>query len=123
MGSLDIAKEGYDAFSRGDMAKFMSLCDDNVEWTYFGSVPWAGAFRGRDDVMRFFGVLAGAVAIRAFGPDEFIASEGDVAVTGRTSAQIRSSDATYENRWAHFIKIRNGKWARFIGYDTTPLTA
>ena len=33
MGSLDIAKEGYDAFSRGDMAKFMSLCDDNIEWT------------------------------------------------------------------------------------------
>jgi ketosteroid isomerase-like protein len=123
MGSLDIAKEGYNAFSRGDMAKFMSLCDDNIEWIYYGSVPWKGDFRGRDEVMRFFGILAGAVEIRAFGPDEFVASEDDVAVTGRTSAQIRSSGGTFENRWAHFIKVRDGKWARFIGYDTTPLSA
>jgi ketosteroid isomerase-like protein len=50
-------------------------------------------------------------------------SEDDVAVTGRTSAQIRSSGALYENRWAHFMKMHNGKLARFIGYDTTPLTA
>jgi ketosteroid isomerase-like protein len=123
MGSLDIAKEGYEAFSRGDMAKFMSLCGDNIEWVYHRSVPWAGTFRGRDEVMRFFGVLAGAVEIRAFGPDEFVAGEGDVAVAGRTSAQIRPSGATFENRWAHFIKIRDGKWVRFVGYDTTPLSA
>ena len=75
MGSLDITKEGYDAFSRGDMAKFMSLCDDDIEWIYYGSVPWAGSFRGHGEVMRFFGILAGALEIRAFGPDEFIVSE------------------------------------------------
>ncbi|BCG99815.1 hypothetical protein MesoLj131b_18150 [Mesorhizobium sp. 131-2-5] len=123
MGSLDIAKEGYEAFSRGDMAKFMALCDDDIEWIYYGSVPWAGSFRGHGEVMRFFGILAGAIEISAFGPDEFIVSEDDVAVTGRTSARIQSSRALYENRWAHFMKMRNGKLARFIGYDTTPLTA
>jgi len=123
MGSLDIVKEGYETFSRGDMAKFMALCDDDIEWIYYGSVPWAGSFRGQGEVMRFFGILAGAIEIRAFGPDEFIVSENDVAVTGHTSAQIQSSGALYENRWAHFMKIRDGKLTRFIGYDTMPLTA
>jgi ketosteroid isomerase-like protein len=123
MNSLDIAKEGYDAFSHGDMAKFMSLCDENIEWIYFGSVPWAGTFRGSGEVMRFFGLLAGAIEIRTFGPDEYVASGDDVAVTGRTSAHVRSSGAAHENRWAHFIRIKNGKLARFIGYDTTPLMA
>jgi ketosteroid isomerase-like protein len=41
MRNLEIAKEAYDAFSRGDMAKFTSLCDEDIEWIYYGSVPWA----------------------------------------------------------------------------------
>jgi len=121
MRNVEIAKEAYDAFSRGDMAKFTSLCDEDIEWIYYGSVPWAGSFRGHGDVMRFFGILANAIEIQAFVTDEFVAGEDEVAIRGHTSARIiRSSGGLYENQWAHFMKLRDGKLARFIGYDTTP---
>ncbi len=80
MRNLEIAKEAYDAFSRGDMAKFTSLCDEDIEWIYYGSVPWAGSFQGHGDVMRFFGILANAIEIQAFVTDEFVAGEDEVAI-------------------------------------------
>jgi hypothetical protein len=55
-------------------------------------------------------------------PDKFVAIEDDVTLMGRTSPQIKSSGGI-ENRRAHFIRVRDSEWARFVGHDTAPLLA
>ena len=120
MSNLDVVREGYAAFQKGDIAGVLNLCDSAVEWSYHGSVPWAGQFPGRDEVQRFFGILADTIEFETFEPQEFVDGGENVAVFGRTVAKARGADERIEDHWAHLFTVRGSKIVRFVGYDTTP---
>ena len=46
--NIDILKDSYAAFGRGDLAAILRDVDPNVEWEEPGpkGIPWAGSFRG-----------------------------------------------------------------------------
>ena len=121
MSNLDIVHEGYAAFGRGDMQTFMGLCDPAIEWVYWGAVPWAGQFRGHDEVMRFFGIIAKTLEFEAFEPSQFIVDGDNIAVLGRTAASVKGSGGRFDNNWAHVITMRGGKLVRYVGYDTSAI--
>ena len=51
----DLLRRGYDAFARGDMAAIAELFADDIAWHVPGNNPLAGDYRGKDNVLAFFG--------------------------------------------------------------------
>ena len=55
--NVQVARRGYEAFSRGDMATVRELLADDVEWHVGGNNPISGDYKGKDAVFGFFGKL------------------------------------------------------------------
>src|SRR4029453_6620231 len=66
----DIIQAAYAAFGRGDIPALLELLDDDIEWTFHGSIGLAymGTVRGKAAVARWFGHVAELDDIQAFEP-------------------------------------------------------
>jgi ketosteroid isomerase-like protein len=120
MSNLKVVRAGYAAFQNGDIEGVLNLCDSAVAWSYYGSVPWAGEFPGRDGARRFFGILAEAIEFEIFEVREFVDGGEDIAAFGRTVARAKGTGQRIEDHWAHLFRVRDGRIVRFVGYDTAP---
>jgi ketosteroid isomerase-like protein len=72
------ARDGYEAFGRGDAAGAMANISDSVEWVVGGDSAVSGTYHGKEEVGKFWGQLAE----KGFQnkPSEFIADGDKVAV-------------------------------------------
>jgi uncharacterized protein len=72
------AKDGYEAFGRGDVEGALENISDSVEWVVKGDSAISGTYRGKEQVA---GQLWAPLAEQGFqtNPSEFIA-EGDKVV-------------------------------------------
>ena len=52
-----IVREGFEAFLQGDMDKIRALMDNDIEWTVLGNNPTAGVYKGKAEVIGYFGHL------------------------------------------------------------------
>ena len=53
--SVQVVKDGFAAFGRGDIQGLLGLLSEDVEWHIPGEgLPLAGTYRGRDAVGQFF---------------------------------------------------------------------
>ena len=103
------AKQGYEAFSRGDAEGAMATLSDTVEWVVSGDSALGGVYRGKEEV----GGLWAQIGQKDFRtePSEFLA-DGDKVVVLTTysvgSDKAQAVDvATYD---------ANGKVARFEAF-------
>ena len=121
--SLQVVKDGYAAFGRGDLPGLLALMADDVEWRAPGpGLPLAGTYRGRDGVGSFFQKLAQEAEILEFQPREFLADGDRVLVVGSERARVRSTGRTVEIDWVMSFTVRDGKVAAFQEfYDTKAL--
>ncbi len=58
--NLRVAQEGYAAFARGDIQALLNLYTEDVEYVIPGApniIPYAGTYRGHDQVAQFFPCL------------------------------------------------------------------
>jgi ketosteroid isomerase-like protein len=55
--NIELARRGYEAFAKGDLAALTELLADDVVWHVQGG-PLSGDYRGRDQVFGFFGRIA-----------------------------------------------------------------
>jgi ketosteroid isomerase-like protein len=53
-----VVKEGFEAFSTGDIETMTSLFDDNIEWVQPGDSAISGTYHGKNQLGQFFGRLA-----------------------------------------------------------------
>jgi len=92
------AKDGYDAFARGDADAAMANISDSIEWVVGGDSSVTGTYHGKAEVGKFWGQLAG----KGFqgNASEFIADGNKVAVlTANSVAGQKASGVdilTYE---------------------------
>jgi len=119
--STSIVRSAYAAFQRGDIQTVLSALSPDVDWKYYGRVPWAGERTGPEQVEAFFQILGDALDIKTFEPSEYIGEGNKVVVFGRTDAIGKKSGQRYENQWAHMLSVENGKITHFVGHDTSPL--
>ncbi|MGH9680800.1 MAG: nuclear transport factor 2 family protein, partial [Candidatus Acidiferrales bacterium] len=81
--NVQIVKNGYAAFSRGDIPGLLELMAEDVEWQSPGAgLPLAGTYRGRAGVAEFFRKLSLDADILEFVPREFVAEGDRVLVVG-----------------------------------------
>ena len=122
--SLQVVKEGYAAFGRGDIAGLLALMADDVEWTSPGAgLPMSGTYRGVEGVTNFFQKLSAEVEMLDFQPREFVADGDRVLVLGSQSARIRATNRVVNLEWAMSFTVRGGKIANFREYADTKAIA
>jgi ketosteroid isomerase-like protein len=115
----------YDAFAQGNAQYILDRITEDVEWVDEGpeSVPYAGRFRGRAEVKRFFEQLGGSVEGGKVTAQEFIATEDQVVALGRFTGTVTATGKKIDTAVAHVFTIRGGKISRWLGYGDTARVA
>src|SRR3989442_7581683 len=116
-----LVMQGYQMFQDKDIKGLLTLLADDIEWLgpESESIPFAGEYRGRDQVAQYFGELEQAQDVIQFSPQEFIAEGDKVVVCGTSSWTVKATGQRYDNPWVHIFTIRDGKVARFQQYNDT----
>jgi hypothetical protein len=124
--NVELVRQGYEAFGRGDIDRLLSLFDDNIEWVSPGpsDLPTAGTRRGRQQVAEFFRAVNEVFEIQRFEPKTFVAQGDRVVVLGEDTSRIKATGKVLSGSWAHAFEIRNGKVMAFQEYlDTADAVA
>ena len=121
--NLQVVKDGYAAYSRGDIPGLLALLAEDIEWQIPGpGLSLAGTYRGRDGVANFFQKLTAEIEIQDFQPREFVADGDRVLVVGWERAKVKAN-RTVELDWIMSFTVRNGKVAKFREYTDTKAVA
>ena len=113
--NLDVVRNIYAAFGRGDLDGILALLDPQVSWRTPGppDLPTAGLRHGIAAVREFFGVLLTALDIQDFQPTDFLAQGDKVVVLGTSREGPKGSGRLVDFRWVHVFTIRDGRIAAF----------
>jgi ketosteroid isomerase-like protein len=111
---LEIVKDVYNCFAKGDIDGFLALCADDIEWVVNGPVNLekCKSFKGRSGVQQFLDLLAGW-DFSSFTPREFIVDEQTVVVLGDETGTVKTSGIRFKNRWAHVFDVQGEQIVRF----------
>jgi uncharacterized protein len=124
--NVELVRQGYDAFGRGDINGLLALLDERVQWLTPGppELATSGRRTGRQEVGAFFGTLNEMFDIQRFEPSEFIGQGDRVVVLGSETVRVRANDATLNMDWAHVFTVRDGKVVTFQEFfDTAAIIA
>ena len=120
-----LIQHAYAAFGAADLQTLLGLMTPDIVWEFPASnaIPWAGTFRGPDEVARFFGALMEHSEAEVFEPLHFVAADDRVVVLGRERFRVKSTGLTWACEWAHAFTVRDGRIAGFREYtDTAAMT-
>ena len=121
-----LAQSAYEAFGRGDVPALAEVMADDIEWVDPGDPgenPLAGTFRGKEEVLGWFGKLGELLDFSAFEPRDFIAQGDKVVSLVYVEATVRSTGRSMVQDEAHVWTFRDGKVARFQVYLDTAAAA
>jgi ketosteroid isomerase-like protein len=111
----------FAAIQSGDRDEILALLSDDVEWWVAGppEIPYAGTFRGHDQVAQFFATFNGSIDFESWEAHEFIAEGETVVVVGEERWRAKPSGQLVDNPWVLVITVRDGKITRFRAYEDT----
>ena len=122
---LNVIREGYACFGRGDLPGLLALMTPDVDWQFHGDhgAGYTGRVRGHAQVGEWFGEVARLDDIQSFEPREFLAGAEHVTVIGHERTIARATGRTFETPWVHVWQLRDGRIARFTGFFDTQAAA
>ena len=111
----------FAAIQSGDRDRILALLSDDVEWWVAGppEIPYAGSFRGRDEVGEFFATFNEAIDYESWHAHEFIAEGETVVVVGEERWRAKPSGQLVDNPWVLVITVHAGQVVRFRAYEDT----
>jgi ketosteroid isomerase-like protein len=124
-GNLGLIQEVYAAYAQGNSQFILDRVTDDVDWINEGpnSIPYAGTFKGRKDVQRFFEAIGTSVDNGRVTAEDWIAQGDKVVSAGRFTATVKKSGRRIDVPIAHVFTVRDGKIARWVGYADTARVA
>jgi ketosteroid isomerase-like protein len=107
--NLESVRQGYGAFSRGDMQSLLQLYDDDAAHIVPGSSKVSGAHKGKDNILALYGSLfdlsGGTLRVQL----EHVMSDGDDRVIAvHTSSLEKDGESTTQTE-ALLFTFRDGK--------------
>lgn len=118
---VETTKKAYEFFQRGDIPGLLrDFIDENCVWKSPGptdKLPWAGTFKGKQEISNFFMQVGQNLDFSEFAPLEMIEQGDTVVVLGKLTARVKKNGKTVENEWAHVFKYKQGKvvfWQEYI---------
>ena len=119
--NVELIQQAFDEFGKRNFQAVADRCTNDVVWGSFDNpaVPFAGIYKGRDGVLKFFKALNEHVDYARFEPQEFYAQGDTVVVRGYHSAKAKDTGKTFGHEWAMFFKIRDAKVASYFCFVDT----
>jgi ketosteroid isomerase-like protein len=115
--NVQVVKDAYAAFQRGDINAVLALVDSEVDWHAIkgaeGVAPHAGARHGRAAVAEFFAQLGASTEFTRFEPREFVAQGDQVVAIGEYAAKVTTTGRSIASDWVMVFTVRDGKVVRF----------
>lgn len=105
----------YEALGRNNLAPLYDALDDHVIWELYAptQLPFAGVWRGRAGVSRFFSAIFGAVQDNTFDMREFVVMGDRVVAIGRHHGSGRSSGRPFDVPVIHVWDLVGGRVTRW----------
>ena len=120
--NVKVMKAAYEAFAKGDIATVFTFIASDAEYVSIGPtdrIPWAGVYKGHDQIGQFFARLGGALEFQEFSAEEFIAQGDKLAVVLRGRYNARSTGKVFETSPQHIVTFRGGKIMKIVTLDDT----
>jgi ketosteroid isomerase-like protein len=121
--NIETTKKGYESFQRGDVPTLLrEMIDDDCTWISPGpkdKLPWAGTFKGKQQIANFFAQVGQNLEFSEFAPREMIEQGDTVVVLGTLAGRAKKTGKSIKNEWAHVFKYRQGKVVFFQEYIDT----
>ena len=120
--NLDLIRNVYAAFARGDGPAALSSMDSTIVWNeaenfpYADRNPYVGPVAVAEGV--FFRLATEWDDFQAV-PAEFFDAGDTVVVTGRYRATYKATQASLDSQFAHLWRVRGGKIIGFQQYTDT----
>lgn len=95
---------------------------EDVEWWAAGSrerLPWAGSWRGRDGIVRFFEALNAVMDYERFETEEYVADGGAVVTIISASGHAIPTGRPFESHIVRVYSFAQGKIVRIRNYYDT----
>jgi len=109
--NVELVRGVYDAFARRDIASVFELFADDVAIDQSPEVPWGGAYRGRDEALRFFATLTQHITSRVV-LERCIDAGDHVVAIGRTQGTLNATGRAFDVPVAHVWELRDGHIVR-----------
>lgn len=120
--NVNVIREVYAAFGRGDAAAVAERCTSDTQWDFnvgASDVPWHAPVNGRGDVPKFLGAFMANVALKKFEPRTFIASGDHVAVVVGLAYDVKSTGKPVDEEQIHLWTLKDGRITRLRHYEDT----
>ena len=113
--NLDVVRNMYAAFGRGDLEGVVAGLDPQVVWRTPGApdLPTGGLRQGVPAVREFFGLLLNTFDMADFKPEDFLAGGDKVIVLGTSREAPKGTGRFVDFRWVHVFTFRNGRIVAF----------
>jgi len=109
MGSEGVAviEEFYARFNKGE--DVMGLCDPKIEFYEQEGSPFAGTYRGIDELGQFIGKLMGVFDDMQLVAEQIVDAGEDVLVAARFKAVVRATGEHIDIPYLELDGVRDGK--------------
>jgi ketosteroid isomerase-like protein len=115
--NIDILRDGYAAFGRGDIPAVLAIFADDIDWYTPEELPGGGTFHGTAGVLEFFSTLPTTYQKLSVEPDRFLDAGDQVIVEGHDRGQIDGTP--FEVGFAHVWTFVDGKATAMREYMDT----
>ena len=120
MNNTDILRQGYAAFTSGDIPKVLALFHDKIEWTEPVGHIYPGTFIGADAIVQnVFMPLGSEWDGYLVEPDTFICEGDQVAALGWLSGTYKATGIAFRARFIHWWTMTDGRAIRFEAVEDT----
>lgn len=120
--NIDIVKDLYAAFGKGDVPAVLGAFDPGIQWNeaenflYADGNPYAGPQAVAEGVFqRIVSDVEGFTVV----PEHFIDGGDAIVVEGRYRGTLKSTGTRVDAQFAHVWRLRDGKVIRFQQYTDT----
>jgi len=117
--NVQIVKDAYAAFGRGDIQGLLALFADDIEWIIPGEWPLAGTYRRRAGVAGLFQKVSEMLEISFLETREFVAQGDRVLVVCFSGGRVKGTNRTYEHHEVLAFTVLNGKVTNVREYIDT----
>ena len=119
---LRIIEEHYAASARGDLDGMVADFAPDVEWIEMAGFPYAGTYRGADEIRAgVFGRIGTDWTGYQAVPEEIIGSGEHVVAFGSYSGTYTATGRPMRARFVHHWTVRDGAVVRFEQFTDTHL--
>lgn len=118
---IALVKHLYSAFTQGDIPRVLEVLSEDIDWLFYGpsEIPFAGHYRGKQEVAGFFTKALESSDFLVFEPLEFLPGANSVLVQGHERVRAKATGRIWETKWAHVFTIEGGKIVKLREYYDT----